>query len=304
MGAQMARLAGGLYQLSRPDPTISWAVGAFAIGAGIAFGRLGVAIHWWDGLIALVGVIAAISFGAHGLNDAYDWMTGADRASPGEGTGGSRVIPDGRFTVRQTLLVGIAGLVVTAGMGVYFYRLYGWPVLILTAIGVGAPILYSVPPLALAYRPFPELVVVVPALVGVTVGSELVFSGTITVAGVIAGSVHAAFSISWYVVSRVPDFHADRQAGKTTSVVLLGLDRAGPLSGVYLLSGGLLAVAAASIIDPIFLLSLVFGALLATGLRTLEPRRPRQASRLRYRQMRVCTIHAFALALALARPWG
>lgn len=298
--ARLGRFLRGLYQLSRPDPTVSWAGGAFALGAAVAYGRVGDAILWRNGLLALVGVISAISLGAHGINDAYDWVTGTDRLSPGEGTGGSRVIPDGLFSVRETALVGGLGLAVTATVGLFLYRTYGWPVLALAGLGVAAPVAYSLPPLKLAYRPFPELLVVVPALSGVTVGAELVLAGSLTRTAVLAGLVHAGFSISWYVVSRLPDVAADREAGKVTTVVLLGRSRAPGLSAVYLLSAVALSAVGVGTVGWPFLLTPVFAAVMLAGLVRLDPFDPGDASAMRYRQMRTSTAHAAALALALS----
>lgn len=300
MRETLKRYAGGLYQLSRPDPVASWAGGAFVIGAALAFIHAGTALLWRDGLIAFVGVVAAISFGAHGLNDAYDWVTGTDRESIGKGTGGSRVIPDGTFSVVETVLVGVAGLGVTLVVGIYFFARHGWPILVLTAIAVGAPVAYSLPPFKLAYRPFPELIVVAPALTGVTVGSELVLAGLITRTAVLAGLVHSAFSISWYMVSRVPDYEPDRRAGKTTTVVYLGREKAPLVSATYLLAGVALAAVGLIAFGWPFAVTPVFGAFLLVGVARLDPSDSEQASALRYRQMRTTTVHAAALALAIA----
>lgn len=299
MNGTLVRYATGLYQLSRPDPTASWAGGAFAVGAALAYYHAGAELLWRDGLLALVGVVAAIAFGAHGINDAYDWITGTDRESIGKGTGGSRVIPDGKFSVAETALVGATALSLTLAIGLYFFLERGWPILALTAIGVGAPIVYSLPPFKLAYRPFPELVVVVPALTGVTLGSELVLSGSVTWTALLAGLVHSAFSISWYVVSRVPDYEPDRRVGKTTTVVYLGRDAAPLISAVYLFAGVALSLLGLATFGWPFAVTPIFGALLLVGLARLDPYDPEGASSMRYRQMRLTTAHAAVLAVAI-----
>lgn len=299
MNDTIARYAKGLYQLSRPDPAASWAGGAFIIGGALAYHRVGNGVLWRDGLVAFVGVIVAISFGAHGINDAYDWLTGTDKESIGKGTGGSRVIPQGKFSVVETALVGVIALTVTLIIGIYFYLKYGWPILVLTAVALGAPLTYSLPPFKLAYRPFPELIVVVPTLTGVTIGSQLVLSGTITWVAVLAGLVHSAFSISWYMVSRLPDYKPDKRVGKTTTVVYLGRDKAPLLSAVYLLSGvGLSLVGLVEFGWP-FAVTPAFGAFMIVGLVHLDPYDPEQASAMRYRQMRSTTLHAAVLAIAI-----
>ena len=296
----IVRYAGGLYQLSRPDPAASWAGGAFLVGAALAAARVGTELRWHDGLIALVGVVAAISLGAHGINDAYDWLTGTDRESIGEGTGGSRVIPQGALSVVETALIGVAGLAIAFVAFAALYLEYGRPILALGAVVLGAPIAYSLPPLKLAYRPFAELVVVVPALTAVTLTGELVLSGAMTPTGALAGLVHAAFSISWFVVSRLPDYEPDRRAGKTTTVVYLGRETAPSIAAVYLLCGVGLSVIGLVTFGWPFAVTPAFGAFMLVGLRRLDPCDPEQASAIRYRQMRSSTVHALALAVAIA----
>ncbi|WP_306060496.1 prenyltransferase [Natronococcus wangiae] len=293
------RYAKGLYQLSRLDPAASWAGGAFVIGAALAYYQVGTALLWQNGLLALVGVTSAISFGAHGINDTYDWLTGTDKESIGKGTGGSRVIPQGKFSVVETATVGVIGLTITFVIFVYLFLDYGWPILVLGTIAIGAPLTYSLPPFKFAYRPFAELIVVVPTLIGVTIGSELVLSGTITWTGGLAGCVHAAFSISWFVVSRLPDYEPDKRVGKTTTVVYLGRDTAPFIATVYLLCGVGLSVVGLVTFGWPFAVTPVFGAFMLVGLSRLDPDNPEQASTIRYRQMRLTTMHAVALALAI-----
>lgn len=294
------RLAGGLYQLSRPDPVASWVGGAFALGVAAAVFELGTGLLWTDGLLAFAAVVAGIAFGAHGLNDAYDWITGTDKESIGKGTGGSRVIPEGKLSVLETAAIGTGALAVGIAIGIYFYFKHGWPVLALTALGAGAPIVYSLPPFKLAYRPFPEIVIVTPALVGVTIGSELVLAGQITWLAALAGLVHAAFCISWYMVSRVPDFEPDRGVDKTTTVVYLGRENAPLMSAVYLMSGVAAAAVGIVTVGWPFVVTPLFALYLLVGLIRLDPYDPEQASRVRYRQMRTTTIHALSLAVFIA----
>lgn len=296
----IARYAGGLYQLSRPDPAASWAGGAFAIGAAIAAVRVGTELRWRYGLLALVGVVAAISLGAHGINDAYDWLTGTDRESIGEGTGGSRVIPQGALSVVETALIGVVGLAIAFAAFAVLFLEYGRPILALAALVLGAPIAYSLPPLKLAYRPFAELIVVVPALTAVTLTAELVLSGAVTPTGALAGLVHAAFSISWFVVSRLPDYEPDARAGKTTTVVYLGRESAPTIAAAYLLCGVGLSLLGLATFGWPFAVTPAFGAYMLVGLVRLNPSDPGQASAIRYRQMRSSTVHALALAAAIA----
>lgn len=288
-----------LYQLSRPDPVAAWVGGAFILGAASAWHNTGGDIFVTEGIIAFAGVVIALAFGAHGLNDAYDWITGTDKESIGKGTGGTRVIPQGKLSVVQAVIISVIALFITAIVGAYFYLKYGWPILVLTALAVGAPVAYSVPPFKLAYRPFPELIIVLPSLTGVTLGAELVLSGEVTTLALIAGFIQAMLNISWYMVSRVPDYKPDKDIGKTTTIVYLGRDKA-PLIGTAYLSAAMAAVPVGVLMySPAFIVTAVFGLWSLKGFFDLDPYDPEQASRIRIRQVRKAWLHAAALSLAI-----
>jgi 4-hydroxybenzoate polyprenyltransferase len=127
-----------------------------------------------------------------------------------------------------------------------------------------------------------------------------VVAESVSWAGGLVGLVHAVMSISWYVVSRLPDYEADRRVGKTTTVVLLGRASAPTLSAVYLLTGVTLSVVGLVTVGWPFLLTPALGAFMLIGLVRLDPFDPGGASALRYRQMRASTLHAALLALALS----
>jgi len=297
----MRRYIGALYQLSRPDPVAAWVAGAFLLGASVAVYHAGLGgVHLADGAIAFGGAAIALAFGAHGLNDAYDWLTGTDQESIGKGTGGTRVIPEGKLSVLQTAAVGVVALAVTAGVGGYFYLKHGLPILVLTALAVGAPVAYSVPPIKLAYRPFPELLLVLPSLTGVTAGAELMLSGQVTAFGIAVGAIQALFNISWYMVSRLPDYEPDKAIGKVTTVVYLGREKAPLMGAAYLGAAVSVATAAAVAFTPVVLVTVPFALWSLKGLFDLDPYTPEQASHIRILQVRKAWAHAFTLAAGIA----
>jgi 1,4-dihydroxy-2-naphthoate octaprenyltransferase len=159
---------------------------------------------------------------------------------------------------------------------------------------------YSTPPLKLGYRPFNELFVVLPALVGVVVGTDLVMTGSWSWLAIAVGWVHAMFCISWFIVSRVPDYEPDKAVDKITSVVYLGRDNAAMLSAVY----ATLALVALPFIAEVSVLPIAATipawVVLLNGLRKLDAYDPDQASGIRLANMRVTTYHALSLAGLLA----
>lgn len=283
----------------RPKPVVSWGVAAFVLGAAIAVGRTGYDVSLVNGGLALALVALAQGIVSHGLNDAYDWLTGTDKESIGKGTGGSRVIPEGKMTVLGTIAAALVGLAGVVAIGAHFAVQFGTPMVVLLAVAIWSPVAYSVPPLKLGYRPFNEIVVVLPALVGVVVGTDMVLAGGWSMVAVGAGWVHAMFCISWFIVSRVPDYHPDKRVGKVTSVVFVGRENAALLSSAYLALGLAPALYLALGVSPAFAITPIVWAWMMLGLEALDPYDEDNASRVRLRNMHWTSIHAVVLAVLM-----
>lgn len=303
MGTVTTRLE-GLAQLLRIKPVASWGVSAFLLGVAVAYARAGPDLSLVDGALALVLVVLAQGFVSHGLNDAVDWITGTDKESVGKGTGGSRVIPEGKMTVYETYATALVALVGVIGISAYFFSKFGMPMLALAGIAIWAPVSYSIAPLKLGYRPFNEIVVVLPAIAGVVVGTDLVLSGSWSGVAVLTGWVHALFCIGWFIVSRVPDYEPDKRVGKITSVVWVGRENTKLLSASYLA----LALAAVpylfATVSWAFVVTPIAWAFLMLGVSRLDPYDPEQASAVRLKMMHTTTIHAIVLSVMLAFAGG
>jgi 1,4-dihydroxy-2-naphthoate octaprenyltransferase len=289
-----------LAQLFRVKPVLSWGVSAIVLGCAIAIGRAGLELNYGYGFLMGVAILVSQGVVSHGLNDAYDWITGTDKESIGKGTGGSRVIPQGKMSVTGVVAAALGGLLLVIGIGGVLYAEYGTPLLVLIAIGVWSPVAYSVPPFKLGYRPFNEVGVVLPALVGAVVAVDLVLVGSWSWAAIGVGYLHALYCISWFVVSRVPDYAPDKRVGKITSVVYVGRDNA------KLLSAGYLALALAAVpllmvnLTPLIGVSALSWALMMVSLSMLDPYDEADASDARLRNMHITTGNALALAIILA----
>jgi len=292
----VSKRAEGLVQLFRVKPVASWGLSAFLLGLAVAYARVGLGIHFEHGGIALLLVVLAQGYVSHGLNDVYDWLTGTDVESIGKGTGGSRVIPEGKLSVMDTLTTAVVALIGVVAIGAYFVLEYGTPMLVLLGIAVWSPVAYSVPPLKLGYRPFNELLVVFPAIVGVVVGTDLVLTGSWSILAVGAGSVHALLCISWFIVSRVPDYEPDRRVGKITSVVYVGRENAALLSASYLALALALVPLLIVYSTPVFIVTVLAWAWMMLGVSKLDAYDPKQASHIRLRNMHTTTAHAVVLA--------
>lgn len=289
----------GLAQLLRVKPVLSWGIAALLLGASVSYARVGASVDLFNGLLAVVLVVVAQGIVSHGLNDAYDWITGTDKESIGKGTGGSRVIPEGKMTLAGTIAAAVGGLVVVLAIGGYFITEFGAPVVVLIAIAVWSPVAYSVPPLKLGYRPFNEVFVVLPALVGVVVGTDMVLSGSWSWFAVNAGVMHAFYCMSWFIVSRVPDYRPDKEVDKITTVVYVGLENSRFVAWAYLTVGGVVAALLGMYASPVFFAALIPYVLISFFIATFDPFNPHQASASRLKAMHTTTLNAVVISALL-----
>lgn len=208
-----------------------------------------------DPALAVVATVLALLAHAGGnvLNDLHDTRNGADAGNTGRVapfTGGSQLIQQGLVTERQTaelawgllLLVGLGGLwlAVKTGGG-------------LLPLGLAGLVLawaYSAPPLKLMSRSLGEVTV---ALVWflVILGADYVQRRHFFLIPASAAASFALLTAALLLINGFPDAPADARAGKITTVVRLGPDRACALYAVLvLLAHGWLALSVWWLIPP------------------------------------------------------
>ncbi len=92
---------------------------------------------------------------AHTVNEIEDWRSGTDRdPSPRMLSGGSKVIVNGLLSPRALRMVFVVALVATVVLGLVMVASRGLVMLPFGLVGVGGAIVYTVPPVRAAYRPF------------------------------------------------------------------------------------------------------------------------------------------------------
>ena len=197
------------------------------LGAVLAYHLSGQFNLWLfaQAVLAALGLHAA----ANVLNDVRDAETGADYLNSQPLTpfaGGSRVIQQARLSVQRMRQLGWAlalfgvllglGLVWQSGAGLFWLGLLG------VVIGLG----YSAGPYPLNYHGWGEVAIFLcfgPMAVSGSVYTQL---GYFPVEGWLLGLVTGLLIMAIVLVNELPDFPADKRAGKQTWVVLLGETRA------------------------------------------------------------------------------
>ncbi|MBD3157289.1 MAG: hypothetical protein GF309_00745 [Candidatus Lokiarchaeota archaeon] len=222
--------------LIRP-PFLLATAGSIAVGGAVAFSETG-SFNWFlFALTIMSGVL--IHMGTNAANDYFDHMSGNDDINVNyvkPFTGGSRMIQQGRLNPKDILSVSVSLLTIAALIGFYLFLSVGWIVLILGLFGAFSGFFYAAPPIRLASKGIGEI------LVGLNFGILLII-GTYYVQTESFGlqpllvSIPIALSISAVLwINEFPDYQADKQVGKDTMVVRIGLRRASHVFVALILS--------------------------------------------------------------------
>jgi putative NADPH-quinone reductase/1,4-dihydroxy-2-naphthoate octaprenyltransferase len=219
-----------------PMAWVAYTIGALAaLGGASPFDRAA----YWAGLGFLFFLEAATVLS----NDYFDYETDRENDFAGPFTGGSRVLVDDgvsfgelRTAIGLTLgLAGVAGAAVLA-TGLGSLAAMAATMLALAVLALG----YTVPPLRLSYRTLGELDV------GLTHSLGVLLCGFVVLGGrwddPTPWLLSAPFLLSIVpaiVLAGVPDYAADRAAGKRTVAVRFGVDRAATIAGATVLLAAL-----------------------------------------------------------------
>ncbi len=295
------RILLGLWLEIRIIPVLLWSFTAITLGTGLA---------WHDGgEITVAGYLAAVAVGvllqglvAHSVNEIADWRSGTDRdPAPRVISGGSKVIASGLLRPRDLAVVGVVAAVAAAAIGLAAAAAWGWILLAYGAAGLAGAVLYTLPPIRAAYRPFSGEAVAFVCIWGCTTGAYVLQRGELSGGAALAGIAYAASCVAMlmmhHYLDRVPDSRAFPP--KTTTIVLLG-----PSGRRYAAAWALIALIAAialtALVDGRFaILAAGFAAALALHL-AVDPDDPGSVTRCELGVILLAMGAGLATATALA----
>ncbi|MXV63289.1 NAD(P)H dehydrogenase [Natronorubrum sp. JWXQ-INN-674] len=216
---------------------------AYTIGALAAGGSSGVfsSNAYWLGLGFLVFLEAATVFS----NEYYDYETDRQNTFAGPFTGGSQVLVDDALSFRE-LRTGIGIAVALTGVfGVSTVAASAGSTVTTASAMVGLAVLalgYTAPPLELSYRTLGEVTVAWTHSVGVLLIGFVALGGSWqTPYPWLLGVPFLLSVLPSITLAGVPDYAADRAAGKRTIAVRFGIDRAAMVAMVTALLAALTA---------------------------------------------------------------
>jgi 4-hydroxybenzoate polyprenyltransferase len=249
-----------LNALARWRPLMAWGGSAGVLGVAVSTYLVGAGqVDWPLTGIAILGVVL-LQFAAHPLNDIYD--VEVDRETDIKGTGREKVLVTGLASIRDVSKITLVIFAVVIGLLalVTASRPYALP---LAAVGFLSVTAYSLPPFRLAYRPFAEFIVVLPAHVTMVVGIVYAATNRFPLLAVITGLIHGLAGVTFYGASRSMDLKADARFGKNTTRVLYPSI---PWCTIMGLAGETFALAVTLFYSRLFLASVVaFSAISVIG---------------------------------------
>jgi 1,4-dihydroxy-2-naphthoate octaprenyltransferase len=200
-------------------------------------------------LLTLVGA-SLIHLGLNMSNDYFDTMLGADNINrtPTPFSGGSRILQYG--LLKPSTVAGLFTLFYLAGglIGVYLSIVRGLiPILSIMAAGVLISILYTAPPVKLAYRGLGEIAVGVGFGPVIVLGSYYVQSQELHLSALLASIPIGILIALILYINEIPDAPYDLAAGKRTLATRLSRE------GVINLYKVLLTTSYLFIVIPIIL---------------------------------------------------
>jgi 1,4-dihydroxy-2-naphthoate polyprenyltransferase len=223
---RMSETLRGLWLEVRVIPVLLWSFSALTLGTALAARGQELEVWYYLGAVALGVLIQGLL--AHSVNEVEDWRSGTDKhASPRVISGGSKVIVAGLLSPRALWWVFAAAFTATTVIGLALVAAGGLDLLPFGLVGVAGAILYTLPPVRAAYRPFLGEGIAFICLVDCVLGAHLLQGPSIDLVTVAAAVAVAAYAVSMLMVHHYLDRDADAGADppKVTSIVYLGLVR-------------------------------------------------------------------------------
>lgn len=223
----------GLYEFARAEIMIAFVVPVVMLGIACAV-NTGLPLNWTN-LALGAGVIFSLVMTSNGFNNIVDAKIDAVATERGN-----------KKSMMYHLLAGdgglshraVMGILVLSGFAFGFFTMQlslytGKTVFAFALFGFFMAVEYNLPPLKLAYRPFPELTMLLPSTIVAVVAMQYILVSQITAIAVCMGTAFGLFSATWFLWQSMVDYDVDMEAGKKTTPVYMGPIGAGIMGVVY-----------------------------------------------------------------------
>ena len=237
--------ATGLYKSTRAEIMVAFVVPVVMLGIACAMST-GLPIAW-SNLVFGAGVIFSLVMTSNGFNNLVDAKIDAVATERGNKKSGMYhlLAVDGPMSRRAVMGILVLSVLAFVFLTVQLSLNTGKPVITFALFGLFMSLEYNLKPLKLAYRPFPELTMLLPSTIVAVVAMQYILVSQITAIAVCMGTAFGLFSAAWFLWQSMVDYDVDKEAGKKTTPVYVGPLNAG-IAGILYPAGGVIVLALVS----------------------------------------------------------
>jgi 1,4-dihydroxy-2-naphthoate octaprenyltransferase len=286
-------------------PVLLWSYTAVVLGTAVAYNQGGtVNPVWFLVALALGGLIQG--WETHAINEIYDWRSGTDRVDGGRAlSGGSRVRNLGLLSERDLWSIFAFATVAVVGLTSWVVLARAPWLALLIGSGYVLGLVYTLPPIATAYRPWAgEWFGGFPGVLLAGLGAFAVQTLNLSIVVVAALTAHALICTAMLVVHHYLDAPMDKIASppKRTTVVALGVQSsrwyAASMAAVAAVIYGLLG----ALVHPAFFLGAGLTAIAVWVHVRINPTDMKSVTRNELRVIQLGIAGGLSTAVALAPP--
>lgn len=210
-----------VFKTARIEITIAFLVPVLMLGLASAV-NTGLPISWENAYMG-IGVIFFLILISNGLNNIVDEEIDTAAKKSGSEKSVMYHFTDCTHNPRGVIIgVIMSSTIAIIPLLIILLLRSGYPVIFFVLFGLIMALEYNLPPLKLAYRPFPELTMLLPSAVVAVAGMQYILVSCVTPIVIYVGTAFGLFSATWFVWQSMIDYVEDKKAGKKTTPVYMG----------------------------------------------------------------------------------
>jgi len=226
------------WQAIRPK-TLGMAISPVLVGTALAWSELASQsqpIHHMEVPAVILLCAIAIQIATNLFNDAQDFANGTDGPGGTKRLGPPRITALGWALPHQVSAAGLSLFLLALLGGLHLIGIGGWPIFFLGLASLSAGYLYSHGPYPISHSPFGEVVVIGFFGIFAVVGTYYLQTGDVSDAAVLLGGAMGLPAGGVLLLNNVRDMKGDRDAGRRTVAIRIGLNASRSLYSALMLA--------------------------------------------------------------------
>lgn len=179
-----------------------------------AFGKFNVIY-----LILLIVAMILIQSATNMINDYFDFKRGADSKKSGD----EKALVSGEITPKQVLFIIFLFQLIALMIGIFIAGQTSYYIILIAILGDIVSISYASGPFPISYTPIGEIIAGITMGIGITATVIYIQSGVVNLNTVLVAIPTALFIATILLSNNLSDIKEDREVGRKTLPILLGV---------------------------------------------------------------------------------